>query len=74
MEPNLIVDLKVLVVDRIHLDDEEDKVEKTGTLKRAFDKTYWLWITIIVFGLVVQCLRSATMSMQREQAIGMRDV
>lgn len=56
------------------LDEEEDKIEKTGSLKRAFHKTYWPWIIIIVFGLIVQCLRSATMSARREHFIGMRCV
>lgn len=71
---NFIVYLKVLAVGRNPLDEEEDNIAKTGTLKRAFDKTYWSWIIIIVFGLIVQCLRSATMSAKRKHFIGMRDV
>ena len=68
----------VLALDRTQLgeeddeDDEEEKIEKTSTLKRAFDKTYWLWVVIIVFGTVVQCLRSATMSPERKHFIGIR--
>ena len=60
-------------MDRVPIDDEEEEEimpGKTGTLKRALDKTYWAWITIIVFGLVVQCLRSATMSEKRRHFIG----
>lgn len=43
--------------------------EKTSYLKRAFDKTYWLWIVIIVFDLISQCLRSANMRPDREAFI-----
>ncbi|KAH9809533.1 calcium-channel protein cch1-like [Teratosphaeria destructans] len=30
-----------------------------GGLKRAYNKTHWFWITVIVFGLLMQCFRSA---------------
>lgn len=56
----------------IRLPDEEAELghnKKVGTLKRYYDKTYWLWILIIVFDLVVQALRSATMSPSREKII-----
>ncbi|KAK3053349.1 calcium channel protein [Extremus antarcticus] len=31
------------------------------TLKRLYQKSRWLWIAVIVFGLVINCLRHATM-------------
>ena len=51
--------------------EEEPLSEKSSSLKRAYDKTHWLWISIIVFGLVVQTLRSADMSTHREAFISM---
>ena len=56
----------------IRLPDEEIEPEHTkrvGSLKRLYNKTYWLWIVIIVFDLVVQALRSANMSSGRERFI-----
>lgn len=50
-------------------DQEIEKIDKVSTLKRHYDKLYWLWIAIIVFGLVVQSLRSADMSLSRENLI-----
>ena len=50
-------------------DQEITKIKKISTLKRHYDKFYWLWITIIVFALVVQSLRSADMSPSRENFI-----
>lgn len=50
--------------------DDEDTPEKISALKRAYGKTYWLWIVIIVFGLVCQSLRSANMSNDRKSFIG----
>lgn len=49
--------------------DEEDTPEKVSALKRAYGKTYWLWIVIIVFGLVCQSLRSAEMRPDHESFI-----
>lgn len=50
-------------------DQETEKLERISTLKRNYEKLYWLWITIIVFDLIVQCLRSADMSSGREKFI-----
>lgn len=49
--------------------DDGDTPEKISGLKRAYGKTYWLWIVVIVFGLVCQSLRSATMRTGRESFI-----
>lgn len=34
-------------------------VRKINPLKRIYNKTYWIWIIIIGFDLIIQCLRSA---------------
>jgi hypothetical protein len=52
-----------------HFIDDEEDVRKESQLKRVYDKTSWLWITIIVFDLAVMCLRSAGMSSNRAALI-----
>ena len=47
----------------------EDEEFKGRGLKILYAKTYWLWILIIVFGLVVQCLRSSNMGPDRADFI-----
>ena len=37
---------------------EEQPRRKSTTLKRIYDKTYWVWIVLIVLSLGVQCARS----------------
>ncbi|MCJ1468760.1 calcium channel protein [Pseudocyphellaria aurata] len=49
--------------------EEDDTPEKISAMKRAYDKTSWVWIVIIVFGLVFQSLRSARMHTNREDFI-----
>ncbi|KAF2430502.1 hypothetical protein EJ08DRAFT_235692 [Tothia fuscella] len=59
----------------IHLGAEEDsrgvepRKPRMSTVKRIYDKSRWFWIALIAFGLVVQCLRSATMGKAREHFI-----
>ena len=50
----------------------EDNVRpmKETSLKRNYDRIKWLWILIIVFGLVVQSLRTARMSGAHEAFVG----
>lgn len=45
-------------------------VKKTNPLKRIYNKTYWVWIVIIGFDLISQCLRSAEMHHDRKVFIG----
>lgn len=45
------------------------KNRKVSTLKQIFDKTKWLWIAIVAYGLLVQCLRSYSMSQSRTRFI-----
>ena len=46
--------------------EEEEEIPKRSRLKRAYDRTYWLWIVIILFDLAVMCLRTADMSESRQ--------
>jgi hypothetical protein len=51
------------------VEQEEISPPKISSLKRLYDKTYWVWIITIAVGLVVQCMRSSTMSSDRETFI-----
>ncbi|KAF2401184.1 calcium channel-like protein subunit Cch1 [Trichodelitschia bisporula] len=42
---------------------------KVSTLKKMYDKTKWLWVCIIVYGVLVQGLRSASMGSARARFI-----
>lgn len=48
---------------------EQQKVRKTSALKKLYDKTHLFWVVVIAFDLVVQSLRSASMSESRETFI-----
>ena len=51
-------------------DDLEAKpVPKVNKLKQWYDKTAPVWIGVIAFGIIVQCLRSDTMSPNRASLI-----
>lgn len=48
--------------------DEKEELRKAprkSGLQKAYDRTYWLWIAVIVYGLVIQALRSDTMGPER---------
>ncbi|GAB7363878.1 hypothetical protein MBLNU230_g4441t1 [Neophaeotheca triangularis] len=45
---------------RLEEDDQPD--QRVSGLKKLYLRSKWLWITIIVYGLLVQCMRNATMS------------
>ncbi|KAJ5166794.1 uncharacterized protein N7482_005575 [Penicillium canariense] len=51
------------------VDSDETLNRKMSSLKRIYDKTEWLWVCLIFFDLVVQALRSASMSDERAQFI-----
>jgi hypothetical protein len=44
------------------VDKEDLDRHKLSTLKRFYNRTYWLWICVIIFDLVVQAWRSSSMS------------
>ncbi|KAL4947459.1 Ion transport protein-domain-containing protein [Aspergillus filifer] len=50
-------------------DEEDESSRKPSTLKRLYDSTYWFWIAVIVVDLIVQALRSSTMSEDRVRLI-----
>ncbi|KAF2722814.1 hypothetical protein K431DRAFT_283641 [Polychaeton citri CBS 116435] len=43
------------------LEDEDDYSRKSRGLHRLYEKTRWVWISAIVYGLVTACLKHATM-------------
>lgn len=47
---------------------------KVSRLKHLYNKTYWLWVSLIAFDLVVQCLRSATMGEDRAAFIDSTEI
>ena len=51
------------------MEDETKPKSRVSGLRYLYDKTYYFWIVLIVFDLVVQCLRSSTMSGTRRKFI-----
>ncbi|KAK5115969.1 hypothetical protein LTR62_000425 [Meristemomyces frigidus] len=45
--------------DEKHQFDEDRPKRRRNGLKKAYDKSHWFWIAVIVFGLIVQCMRTA---------------
>jgi voltage-dependent calcium channel len=52
-------------------DPEPEPLEqhRVNNLKYIYNKTKWLWNTLIAYDLIVQCLRSSTMSQSTEKFI-----
>lgn len=42
--------------------EEEAEIRRPSQLKKIYDKTNWFWVLLITFDLIVQALRSASMS------------
>lgn len=55
--------------DQIYPMGDEEEPVNVGPLQHWYDKTYWLWIAIITFGLVTQCFRSADMGPRRAKFV-----
>ena len=53
---------------------EDPSARRTSTFKRLYDKTEWFWVCIIIFDLVVQALRSASMSQRTENIINNTEI
>lgn len=51
------------------IENDDTVTRKVSGLKRLYARTDWLWICIIVFDLVIQALRSSTMSADRDHFI-----
>jgi voltage-dependent calcium channel len=52
----------------------DDMIKRKTPLRRLYDKTHWLWIAVIVLGLVVQCLRSSSMGDDRRKLITLTEI
>ncbi|KAF1989433.1 calcium channel-like protein subunit Cch1 [Aulographum hederae CBS 113979] len=52
-----------------HENDEELPRRRTSFIKKLYDQSSPLWILVILYGIVCQCLRSADMSKGREAFI-----
>ncbi|EED24171.1 calcium channel subunit Cch1 [Talaromyces stipitatus ATCC 10500] len=57
---------------------EEPEIDELGHykvnhLKVLYEKTRWLWIVLIAYDLIVQCLRSASMSHRTERFISVTE-
>ncbi|KAL4809534.1 Ion transport protein-domain-containing protein [Aspergillus unguis] len=55
-------------------DQEDETSRKTSSLKRIYDATYWFWIAVIIFDLIIQALRSSTMGDDRKQLINVSEI
>ncbi|ODH25619.1 hypothetical protein ACO22_05212 [Paracoccidioides brasiliensis] len=53
---------------------EDAAPRKLRGLKLLYARTYWVWIAVVGFGLVVQCLRSSTMGPSRAKIIDSTEV
>ena len=53
----------------ITIEEELVQPRKRTFLKRAYDRTYWVWILVIVVSLIVQCVRTADSTDQQIRAI-----
>jgi hypothetical protein len=51
------------------VDGDDTMSRKVSPLKRIYDQTEWVWVCLIIFDLVVQALRSSSMSASRAQFI-----
>ncbi|KAJ5180626.1 hypothetical protein N7492_003836 [Penicillium capsulatum] len=51
------------------VEDDETAALRTSSFKRLYEKTEWGWVLIIFFDLVVQALRSSSMSDNRARFI-----
>ncbi|PNS19004.1 hypothetical protein CAC42_6099 [Sphaceloma murrayae] len=52
-------------IDMLSQEDEKIERPRRNSLRKLFDRTYFFWIALIAFGLIVQCFRSATMGDDR---------
>ncbi|KAJ5091744.1 hypothetical protein NUU61_006614 [Penicillium alfredii] len=51
------------------VEEDDTSTRKVSALKRLYDNTEWVWVFVIFFGLVVQALRSSSMSDDRARFI-----
>ncbi|KAI9821998.1 MAG: calcium channel protein [Phylliscum demangeonii] len=51
------------------LRDREPSPRRISTMKRLYDRTSWVWIILIVYGLIAQGIRSSSMDHRRKRFI-----
>ncbi|CAG8426892.1 unnamed protein product [Penicillium salamii] len=57
-------------VQQIDIVDEDETMSRgPSQLKRIYDRTNWIWVCLIIFDLIVQALRSSSMSASRAKFI-----
>jgi hypothetical protein len=54
--------------------ENSDEKKRVSGLKRLYDKTLWVWVFVIAFGLVAQMMRSANMSDFRRTFINATEI
>ena len=59
--------------EQILFNGEEAPLLRPSPLKKVYNKTYWLWITIIFFDLLVMCMRSSNMGERRKYFINLTE-
>ncbi|KAF2638033.1 calcium channel-like protein subunit Cch1 [Massarina eburnea CBS 473.64] len=60
-----------------HIEETETESlpkQRVSSLKKAYDSTSWIWVFIISYGLIVQALKSASMSESREHFIDRSEI
>lgn len=57
-----------------HRDPNSNMPRQVSKLKKMYEKTYWLWISIIMYDIVAQGFRSSDMSEARERFIDISEV
>lgn len=55
-------------------DTNTDMPRQVSKLKQMYERTYWLWIAIIIYDLVVQAFRSSNMSASRAKFIDISEI
>jgi hypothetical protein len=54
--------------------DDANEKQRVSSLKRLYDKTRWVWVVVIAFGLVSQMMRSSGMSQFRRKFIDRTEI
>lgn len=53
---------------------DQDRLHRTSTLQKVYDKTQIMWVVLIAFDLIVQATRSSTMPHSRDVLIYATDI
>ncbi|PVH98785.1 hypothetical protein DM02DRAFT_530514 [Periconia macrospinosa] len=55
-------------------ESEDQPKQRVSSMKKLYDRTAWIWVLIIAFGLIVQALKSADMSENRRDLINATEI